>query len=183
MVAKWRGNPETGGKTTGIAVAGIEGAIHVIRGVAVMLDEDLARLYGTPTKRMNEQVARNLDRFPRDFAFRLTAEEFRNLKSQFATSSWGGRRKPPRAFTEHGAVMLSSVLRTQVAAQASVLVVRAFVRMRRHMLDHHELAGKLAELEREVGRHDKEIRAVFEAIRRLLEPKRLKCRSKIGFRR
>ncbi len=105
------------------------------------------------------------------------------MKSQFATSSWGGRRKPPWVFTEHGAVMLSSILRTDVAARASIQVVRAFVRMRRFMLDHGELAGKLSELERTVGRHDEEIRAVFEAIRRLLEPAPVENESKIGFER
>ena len=98
----------------------IEEKIFIVRGQRVMLDEDLAEIYGVTTTRLNEQVTRNVDRFPDDFCYRLTGEELANLKSHFATSSWGGRRKPPRVFTEHGAVMLASVLRTPIAVEASV---------------------------------------------------------------
>src|SRR5439155_18119644 len=126
----------------------IERRIHVIRGQRVMLDEDLAAVYRTTTKRLNEQVNRNPERFPDDFAFLLTWQEVADLKSQTATSSWGGRRKLHRAFTEHGALMLASVLRTPIAVLASVYVVRAFVRMRELVLTRRELASKLAEIER-----------------------------------
>src|SRR5436190_17003436 len=112
-------------------IANVEGAIHLVRGQRVMLDSDLAAIYGVTTKRLNEQLRRNRARFPSDFAFQLTREEFTNLKSQIATSSsHGGKRKLPWAFTEHGAIMLASVLNSPVAIDASVRVVRAFVRLR-----------------------------------------------------
>jgi hypothetical protein len=158
----------------------IERRIHVIRGDRVMLDEDLAAVYRTTTKRLNQQVNRNLDRFPDDFAFLLTWQEVENLKSQIVTSSWGGRRKLPRVFTERGAVMLAGVLSTPVAVLASVQVVRAFVRMRGLLLTQRELARKLAEIEKSVPRHDHEIQAVFEAIRQLLENPSAQ-RGRIGF--
>ena len=109
-----------------IPIERIAAQIYVIRGEQVMLDSDLAELYGVPTKRLNEQVSRNLDRFPEDFMFQLTRDEFANLKSQIATSSWGGRRTAPRAFTEHGVAMLSAVLRSRQAVQVSLAVVRTF---------------------------------------------------------
>jgi len=150
----------------------IERSILTIRGQRVMLDDDLAIVYGVPTKRLNEQVRRNIRRFPSDFSFLLTREEFTNLKSQFATSSlgWGGKRKPPRAFTEHGAVMAASVLNTPVAVQASIEVVRAFVRLRQFLVGHAELARKVAELEAKYADHNKKIATVFEAIRQLMKP-------------
>ncbi len=113
-----------------IPVERIERAILHIRGHKVMLDSDLASLYGVPTKRLNEQVNRNLERFPDDFAFQLTIDEFKALKSHFATSSWGGRRKLPWVFTEHGILMLSSVLRSQRAVQVNIAIMRTFVRLR-----------------------------------------------------
>ncbi|HEV3410201.1 MAG TPA: ORF6N domain-containing protein, partial [Chthoniobacterales bacterium] len=126
----------------------VEDAIHVIRGQRVMLDSDLAVIYGVQLKRLNEQVRRNAKRFPPDFAFQLTREEFTNLKSQFATSSLhGGKRKLPWVFTEHGAIMLASVLNTSVAIDASIRVVRAFVRLREMISANAELARNFAELE------------------------------------
>jgi hypothetical protein len=117
---------------TGTGVAPVEDTaakIHTVRGLRVMLDSDLAPLYGVTTKRLNEQFRRNRERFPADFAFQLTVEEVANLRSHIATSSseWGGRRYRPRVFTEHGAVMLASVLKTRIAVEASIQVVRAFV--------------------------------------------------------
>ena len=155
-------------------------AIHVIRGQRVMLDADLAALYGVTTRRLNEQVRRNQARFPADFMFRLTRDEVAILKSQFATSSsaWGGRRKLPSAFTEHGAVMLASVLNSPVAVEASVLVVRAFVQLRGMLAAHDELARKLDELER---KYDSEFRSVFDAIRRLMDPPSPSGGKRIGF--
>src|SRR5579859_4576481 len=160
----------------------IEHRILLVRGHRVMLDADLAALYGVATKRLNEQVSRNRERFPKDFMFALTHAETQNLKSQFATSSlWGGRRKLPRAFTEHGAIMVASVLNTARAVDVSVYVVRAFVKLRELMGSHKELAGKLAELEKTVGAHDENIQALFAAIRRLMA-RPIKKRASIGFR-
>ena len=149
----------------------IEAKILLIRGQKVMLDADLAALYGVSTKRLNEQVRRNKDRFPDDFLFQLSAQETENLRSQFATSSaeHGGRRYRPYAFTEHGAVMLASVLNSKIAVEASIQVVRAFVRLRQMLATHKELAAKLAELESRLDAHDENITAVFEAIRQLMK--------------
>ncbi len=150
---------------------GIQSLILTLRGQRVMLDSDLARIYGVELKRLNEQVKRNSGRFPPDFAFQLEQEEFVNLKSQFATSrSHGGKRKLPWVFTEHGAIMLASVLNSPVAVEASVRVVRAFVYLREQLLANRELAKKFAELEKRMDAQDESIAALFEAIRRLLEP-------------
>jgi len=160
----------------------IESLILTVRGQRVMLDFNLARIYGVELKRLNQQVQRNLERFPKDFAFQLAPQEFVNLKSQFATSSLhGGKRKLPWVFTEHGALMLASVLNSPIAVAASVRVVRAFVLMREQMAAHKELAGKLADLEQRVGGHDTAIQDLFEAIRRLVEPPVPANRREIGF--
>lgn len=134
-----------------------------------MLDSDLAELYGVTTGRLNEQVSRNRERFPSDFAFQLTQQEFARLMSQIAISKKGrgGRRKLPYAFTEHGAVMLASVLNSPIAVQASIQVVRAFIRLRELLVSHKELAKRLDELE---AKYDKQFAAVFEAIRQLMTP-------------
>lgn len=146
--------------------------IVVIRGQRVLLDADLAQLYEVETRRLNEQIKRNMGRFPLDFMFQLTSEEFENLKSQFATSSWGGRRKLPLAFTEHGAIMAASVLNSDRAVEMSVYVVRAFVQLRAVLLDHKALADKLAALERRVSHHDNSLAEVIDAIRALMaQPK------------
>ena len=160
----------------------IEARILLIRGQKVMVDSDLARLYGVSTKRLNEQVKRNRHRFPLDFMFQLSGEETESLRSQFATSSagHGGRRYRPYAFTEHGAVMLASVLNSKIAVEASVQVVRAFVRLRQILATHKELAAKLAELETRIETHDENITALFEAIRQLMEPP-ARPRKPIGF--
>lgn len=157
----------------------IERSILFIRGHKVMLDADLAALYRVTTKRLNEQVGRNSDRFPEDFMFQLTKEEYAILRSQFATSSqWGGRRTLPYAFTEHGAVMLASVLSSPVAVQASIQVVRAFIRLREILATHKDLARKLEELEK---KYDRQFVAVFDAIRQLMTPPKTKQKP-IGFR-
>jgi hypothetical protein len=161
----------------------IENRIYLIRGQKVMLDSDLARIYGVSTERLNQQVNRNLDRFPPDFMFRLTAEEHRLLTLQIARSKKGrgGRRTLPLVFTEHGAVMLASVLRTPLAVHASIQVVRAFVRLREFLATHKELAAKLAELEK---KYDAQFKVVFEAIRQLMtpsEPPPEPPRKQIGF--
>jgi len=125
----------------------VERRIYMIRGQKVMLDADLAELYQVPTKRVNEQVQRNLGRFPKDFMFRLKAAEAENLRSQIATSSWGGRRNLPYAFTEHGVAMLSAVLASERAVKMSVLIIRAFVRMRELIANHKELAMRVEKIE------------------------------------
>jgi len=148
----------------------IQQAILLIRGKRVMLDADLAKLYGVSTKRLNEQVKRNRDRFPQDFMFQLNPEEAEVLRSQIATSKEGrgGRRYLPFAFTEHGAIMLASVLNTPRAIEVSVFVVRAFVRLREILATHRNLANKLAESEGKIETHDEAIRSLVSAIRQLM---------------
>ena len=160
----------------------IENKIHLIRGHKVMLDRDLARLYGVPTKRLKEQVNRNIRRFPVDFMFELTMQEFEILRSQIATSRWGGERYLPYVFTEQGVAMLSSVLTSPRAIEVNIAIMRAFVRLRTIISAHKELAEKLRELERKIGRHDKEIIAIFEVIKQLAEPLTERKKRRIGFR-
>ncbi len=164
-------------------VARIESTIHLIRCQRVMLDSDLAMIYGvTTTKRLNEQLKRNLSRFPDDFAFQLTAEELASLRSQFATSSsHGGRRHLPWVFTEHGALMLASILNSDIAVQASVRVVRAFVCLREMVAANAQLATKLEELERRLDSHDETIVDLFAALKRLLESPEAPKKREIGF--
>jgi len=163
-------------------VATIESAIYSLRGQRVMLDSDLAAMYGTSTMRLNEQFKRNRKRFPDDFAFVLTREEFTNLISQDAISrSHGGRRTLPIAFTEHGAIMLASVLNSEIAIQASIRVVRAFVRLREMVAANAQLSSKLAELERRLDSHDEAVVDLFATLKRLLEPPEPPKRPEIGF--
>jgi len=161
----------------------IEKSILLIRGQKVMLDADLAEIYGVSTSRLNEQVRRNKSRFPEDFMFQLTREEFNNLISHFATSSsgWGGRRKLPLVFTEHGAIMAASVLSTPRAIQMSVYVVRAFVRLRAIISTHKELAAKVLELERKLSTHDRQIASIINVIKQLMSPAQAPKRL-VGFR-
>ena len=165
-----------------IPIEEIQQRIFIIRGHRVMIDADLAVLYSVTTKRLNEQVKRNLKRFPSDFMFQLNEEEFENLKSHFATSRWGGRRYLPYVFTEHGAIMLANVLNSPGAVQASIQVVRAFVKLRELLSTNKELAIKLKQLEGKIEKHDEEIRLIFKAIRKLMATPERKQR-KIGFKR
>lgn len=158
----------------------IEQRIFLIRGYKVMLDKDLAPLYGVLTGRLNEAVNRNRERFPMDFMFRLTNQEVKSLISQNAISSWGGRRKLPYAFTEQGVAMLSSVLRSKRAVQVNIEIMRAFVRLRSLVAQNKDLAHKRAELESRIGTHDKAIRSLFDAIRQLMAPPE-KEKSPVGF--
>ena len=145
-----------------------------------MLDKNLAELYGVPTKVLLQAVKRNGKRFPRDFMFQLSLNEFKNLRSQFVTSSWGGRRYLPNVFTEQGVAMLSSVLNSERAIQVNIAIMRAFVKLRKIFSTHKELAQKLNELERKIEKHDGAIQGIFEAIRQLMtEPQ--KPKGKIGF--
>lgn len=142
--------------------------ILLVRGVRVMLDSDLARLYGVKTKNLNLQVKRNIGRFPKDFMFKLSKDEA--LRLHFATSKRGGRRYAPYVFTEQGVAMLSSVLSSERAVQVNIAIIRAFVKLREVLLTHKELAQKLEELERKHQLHETDIQVIFEAIKRLLEP-------------
>lgn len=169
---------------SGASLLPLEAITHhivVLREQKVLLDSDLAALYGVETRRLNEQVRRNRARFPKDFIFELTSEEFANLKSQFATSSWGGRRKLPMAFTEHGAIMAATVLNSPRAVEVSVYVVRAFVRLRELATSHQDLAKRLDELEHKTealamshetfSRNTRnQLKQVFEALRELMTP-------------
>ncbi|MFC1643916.1 ORF6N domain-containing protein [Candidatus Omnitrophota bacterium] len=162
----------------------IESKILLIRGKKVMLDRDLAKLYKVPTGRLNEQVKRNIERFPEDFMFQLTKEEFNNWLSQIAitNSEKMGQRHNPYAFTEQGVAMLSSVLNSKRAVQVNIAIMRVFVKLKEMLSTHKELMYKLAELERKIEKHDGEICAIFEAIRQLMEPPPEKPRRMIGFK-
>jgi hypothetical protein len=158
----------------------IERRILLLRGQKVMLDQDLAELYGVTTGNLNKAVRRNAGRFPDDFMFQLTPAEFANLRFQSGRASWGGRRTPPYAFTEQGVAMLSSVLRSQRAIQVNVAIMRAFVRLRRLLGSNAALRRKLADLER---KYDAQFRVVFDAIRQLMDPPPAAPKGRIGFRR
>jgi len=168
-------------RQSGLTVT-VESRILVLRHHKVILDTDLAELYNVPVKRLNQQVKRNLERFPSDFMFQLTAKEYENLRLQFATSRarHGGRRYPPYAFTEHGAIMAATVLNSKRAIQMSVFVVRAFVRLRETLSANRQLAAKIDELDRRLGTHDDAIQELMDAIKELMIPEE-KSRHKIGF--
>ena len=157
----------------------IESSIYLIRSEKVMLDHALASLYGVPTKALVQSVKRNLDRFPGDFMFQLTEEEFAILRSQIVTSSWGGRRTPPYAFTEQGVAMLSAVVKSDRAVAVNVEIMRTFVRLRRLLLSQEDLSRKLSALER---RYDQQFKIVFDAIRQIMAPDVPPRRQRIGFR-
>lgn len=160
----------------------IKGRIVLIRAQRVMLDADLAVLYGVETKALKRAVNRNLDRFPEDFMFRLSAEEHERLRYHFGTLKRGEHSKYlPYAFTEHGVAMLSSVLRSPQAVQVNIRIMRAFARMRHVLAAHKELALKLEQLEAKVGTHDEELALIFEALKQLTAPPDKK-KHPIGFR-
>jgi len=159
----------------------IEQKIFLIRGQKVMLDKDLAELYGIETKVLKQAVKRNIKRFPADFMFDLTKEEFKILRSQIVTSSWGGIRYTPMAFAEQGVAMLSSVLKSDRAIQVNIQIMRVFTRMRQMLATHKELAQKLEEHEQRIEQHDGEIATIFEAIHQLMAPPET-SRKKIGFK-
>ncbi|HUI07862.1 MAG TPA: ORF6N domain-containing protein [Verrucomicrobiae bacterium] len=169
-----------------VAIEPVDALIRIVRGQRVILDADLARVYGVPTKRLNEAVKRNGSRFPEDFAFQLTRQEVMNLRSQFATSKGrGGLRYLPYAFTEHGAIMAANVLSSDRAVAMSVFVVRAFVKLRATIAGHRELADKLAELERRLTErlddHEQAIRHVLGELRKLMSVPPDPPRKQIGF--
>jgi hypothetical protein len=168
-----------------VPVDHVERAIVAVRGHKVLLDGDLAAMYGVPVKALNQAAKRNESRFPADFRFQLTAAEAARLRSHSVTLDVGGRGQHrkylPWAFTEHGALMVASVLNSPRAVQMSIFVVRAFVRLRDWLAGHAELAGKLAELECRVAGHDEDLKAIVQAIRQLTQPPATP-RRRIGFR-
>jgi phage regulator Rha-like protein len=160
----------------------VDSKIRILRGQKIILDADLAELYGVPVKRLNQQIKRNARRFPSDFVFRLSRTEYENLRLQFATSSasHGGRRHLPHAFTEHGAIMAATVLNSARAIEMSVFVVRAFVRMRKALVVNRQILAKLYELERRMEGHDDDIQELVEAVTELIAPLPASAR-RIGF--
>jgi hypothetical protein len=160
-----------------ISPSQIETAILVFRSQRVLLSAELARLYDVEPKVLVQAVKRNIERFPADFMFQLSAEEWASLKSQNVTSSWGGARTAPHAFTEQGVAMLSSVLRSERAVQVNIEIMRAFVRLRRILSEHREISQRLDELE---GRYDGQFKLVFDAIRQLMAPAQ-DNKNSIGF--
>jgi hypothetical protein len=161
----------------------IESKILLLRGEKVLLSTHLAELYEVEPRALVQAVKRNLDRFPADFMFQLTVDEFRDLKSQIVTSSWGGlRRAAPYAFTEQGVAMLSSVLKSKRAIQVNVSIIRAFLRLRQILATHKDLAAKFQDLERRVDKHTADIKLISQIIRQLLEPAPEPPKRPIGFR-
>jgi len=169
------------GKADLVPVEIIANKILLIRGQKVMLDKDLAKLYGVTTGNLNLAVRRNAERFPEDFMFQLAKEEFQNLILQFATSRWGGARKFPYAFTEQGVAMLSSVLNSDRAIRVNISIMRVFSKLKQLALSHSELLRKVESMERKYGEHDKKIELVFVALKQLLEPPPLPPKRKMGF--
>jgi len=159
-------------------VSAIENHIFTLRGERIILDSTLAALYGVETKVLLQAVKRNQDRFPIDFMFQLNEQEFEHLRSQFVTSSWGGRRYAPYAFTEQGVAMLSSVLRSPQAVQVNIEIMRAFVRLRQLLGSHKQLKTQIETLEK---KYDKQFKIVFDAIHQLMEPPTPKKKNPIGF--
>jgi len=159
--------------------------IYVVRGEKVMLDKDLADMYGVETKVFNQSVKRNIDRFPKDFMFALSAKEWDNLRSQFVTSSWGGQRYRPRVFTEQGVAMLSSILNSKTAIEVNIRIIRVFTKMRQFALTHKEILVQLNKLEKEVKGNTKDIVNIFCVLKELIEKQKLPLtpKRKIGFRR
>jgi hypothetical protein len=162
----------------------VSNKIYFIRNQKVLLDFDLAHLYGVETRRLNEQVKRNILRFPSDFMFQLTEVELENLMSQIATSSWGGIRKLPFAFTEHGVLMLSSVLKSDKAIQTNIQIMRIFTKVREMLLDTTEMKIDILQIQKKLENHDKNIELVFSYLDELTEKKEDESeRVKIGYKK
>jgi hypothetical protein len=163
--------------TTSVPIERIANKIYFIRETKVMLDRDLAELYGVETKVLKQAVRRNIKRFPNDFMLELTKDEFENLRSQFVTSSWGGARYLPMAFTEQGVAMLSTVLKSDRAIQVNIQIMRAFTQLRQMLSTHKDLKRKIESMEK---KYDQQFQVVFEAIKQLLTEED-KPKKKIGF--
>lgn len=157
-------------KTIALVDDAIISKIYFVRRRKVMIDDDLAALYEVDTKQLKRQVRRNIDRFPKDFMFQLTRKEFGDLRSQFGTSSWGGTRYMPMAFTEQGVAMLSSVLSSDRAVKVNIQIIRIFTRMRELLLTHKDILLKLEQLEKQVVQNSLDIQVIFSALKELLSP-------------
>lgn len=158
--------------------------IYFVRGEKVMLDRDLATMYGVETKVFNQSVKRNIERFPKDFMFTLSEKEWENLKSQIVTSSWGGVRYRPNVFTEQGVAMLSSILNSKTAIEVNIRIIRVFTRLREYALTHKEILAQLAKLEKEVKGNSKDIENIFMVLKELIAKQSSPSpRERIGFRR
>lgn len=164
----------------------ISSKIYFIRDYKIMIDSDLSELYQVKTKRLNEQVKRNLNRFPEDFMFQLTVDEWKILKSQNATSSWGGRRVPPYVFTEHGVLMLSSILNSERAIEVNIQIMRVFTKIRTLIKNSDELLKMLNELEKKGSERDRKISIIFQYINKLEQENKIKNeqtkRNRIGYK-
>jgi phage regulator Rha-like protein len=176
-------------KVVTIAEGKIVNKIYFIRGKKVMFDFDLAELYGVETKYLKRQVKRNIERFPSDFMFILSKKEFENLRCQFGTSSWGGSRHIPMAFTEQGVTMLSNALNSSRAIMVSIRIVRVFTKMKEMMLTHQEILNKLDKLEKKLKNQDsklkdyeQDIQLIFDALKKLINPQDQDVRRRIGFK-
>ncbi len=156
--------------------------IYFLRWQKVMLDFDLAKLYAAEAKRLKQAVRRNIDRFPEDFMFQLTRNEFENLRSQIVTSSWGGTRYMPLAFTEQGVAMLSSVLNSATAISVNIQIIRVFTKMRTLLMTHKDILLQLEKIEKKMGKHDEQIALIFGYLKKLLSSPQ-QARQRIGFRR
>jgi hypothetical protein len=157
--------------------------IYAIRGEKVMLDKDLSAMYGVETKQLKRQVKRNINRFPKDFMFTLTRKEFENLRSQIGTSSWGGIRYMPMAFTEQGVAMLSSILNSKTAIEVNIRIIRVFTKLREYTLTHKEILIQLAKLEKEVKGNSRDIENIFIVLKELIQKQSAPvARNKIGFK-
>lgn len=159
----------------------IASKIYLVRDKKVMLDSDLAELYQVETKRLNEQVKRNLSRFPEDFMFQLSTDEWNNLKSQNATSSWGGRRTNPFVFTEHGVLMLSSVLNSERAIEVNIKIMRVYNEIKEMLLTHKDLLLKMEAMEKRVSRQDDKILQIFNYLKQFIQDQ-TKPRKEVGYK-
>jgi len=155
--------------------------VLLIRGIKIMLDKDLAEMYGVELKRLNERVKRNHTRFPDDFMFQLSSDELFHLKSQNATSSWGGNRKLPYVFTEQGVAMLSSVLNSETAIQVNIQIIRVFTKMKQLLHENKELFSKIEKVEKQLTNHDKDLQNIFTILKKLISIPDSTKRNPIGF--
>ena len=158
--------------------------IYLLRGMKVMMDRDLAELYGVENRRLKEQVRRNIDRFPDDFMFEMTKEELNDWRSQFATSKSDimGLRRPPFVFTEHGVLMLSSVINSKQAIQVNIQIMRIFTKMREMLLTHKDLLLKMEDIEKRMAGHDEKIKLIFDYLKKFIRDQ-IKPRKQIGFKK
>ncbi len=168
-------------KTVAVPDEMIVNKIYLVKGKKVMLDKDLAELYNVTTGNLNKAVKRNIKRFPGDFMFQLTEEEFKNLIFQFGRSSWGGIRKPPYAFTEQGVAMLSGVLSSDIAIDVNIRIIRIFTKLREMLLTHTDILQKLDQLEKQVVQNSEDIQMIFTTLKQFLIPPEQANRRRIGF--